>query len=142
MFLKFVTRVKWLNYGMSYNGCAFIPKHFLYICICIKHIYIYIYIWPSHFHHPQKWTIELLFKIMKSTKAWPILWTPSQPPSRYISYMYVSFLVFLKSGLSHVWMQMKFWILWNFSQVTFCQAIKETKLIFQNTSVTFWTTFL
>ena len=34
---------------------------------------------------------------------------------------------FLKFDLSHVWMQMTFWILWKFSQVIFCQAIKETK---------------
>ena len=32
--------------------------------------------WPSHFHHPQKWTIDLLFKIMESENTWKILRNP------------------------------------------------------------------
>ena len=36
--------------------------------------------WPSHFHHPQKWTIDLLFKIMEPTNKWQILRTPLPHP--------------------------------------------------------------
>ena len=31
--------------------------------------------WPSHFHHPQKLAIDLLFKIMESANTWQILRT-------------------------------------------------------------------
>ena len=97
--------------------------------------------WPSHFHHPQKWTIDLMFKIMKSANTRQFLRTPSPPPF-CVDIINVCFLSgFLKLGLSHVWMQMKFRILWKFSQVIFCQVIKETKLLFPTISVTFWTTF-
>ena len=36
--------------------------------------------WPSHFHHPQKWTIDLMFKIMKSANTWKFLRTPLPIP--------------------------------------------------------------
>ena len=36
--------------------------------------------WPSHFHHPQKWTIDLMFKIMKSANTWQFLRTPLPTP--------------------------------------------------------------
>ena len=32
--------------------------------------------WSSHFHQPQKWTIDLMFKIMESTNTWQFLRTP------------------------------------------------------------------
>ena len=32
--------------------------------------------WPSHLHHPQKWIIDLLLKIMESTNTWQILRIP------------------------------------------------------------------
>ena len=31
--------------------------------------------WPSQFHHPQKWTIDLLFKIKESANSWQIFRT-------------------------------------------------------------------
>ena len=31
--------------------------------------------WPSHFHHTQKWTIDLRFKIMESANKWQFLRT-------------------------------------------------------------------
>ena len=34
--------------------------------------------WPSHFHHPQKWTIDLL-KIMEFANTWQFLRSPSPP---------------------------------------------------------------
>ena len=84
--------------------------------------------WPSHFHHLQKWTIDLVFKIMKSANRWQFLRTPLPTPllCRHHKCMFF-FCFFLKFGLSHVWMQIKFWILWKFSQVIFRQTIKETK---------------
>ena len=36
--------------------------------------------WPSHFNHFQKWTIDLLFKIMESANTWQILRTPLFTP--------------------------------------------------------------
>ena len=87
--------------------------------------------WPSHFHDLQKGTIDLMFKIMKSENTWQILRTPlpiTHPHRFCLDIINVCFFSgFLKFGLSHVWMQMKFWILWKFSQVIFCQTIKETK---------------
>ena len=125
---------------------AFWFQTFVFFCIIIVFEVTHIWRpqkmtnkWPSHFHHPQKWTIDLMFKIMKSTNTWQFLRTPSQPPL-CVDIINVCFLSgFLKFSLSHVWMQMKFWILWKFSQVIFCQVIKETKLIFPTISVTFWT---
>ena len=32
--------------------------------------------WPSHFHHLQKWAIDLLFKIIESANTWQILRSP------------------------------------------------------------------
>ena len=84
--------------------------------------------WRSHFHHPQKLARDLLFKIMESANAWQILRTPLTSPF-CVDIINVCFfsVFFFKFGLSNVWMQMKFWILWKFSQVISCQAIKETK---------------
>ena len=90
--------------------------------------------WPSHFHDLQKGTIDLMFKIMKSENTWQILRTPlpiTHPHRFCLDIINVCFFSgFLKFGLSHVWMQMKFWILWKFSQVIFCQTIKETKQVY------------
>ena len=36
--------------------------------------------WPSHFHQPQKWTIDLMFKIMKSADTWQFLRTSLPTP--------------------------------------------------------------
>ena len=36
--------------------------------------------WPSHFHHPQKWTIDLMFKIMESENTWQFLRTTLPAP--------------------------------------------------------------
>ena len=36
--------------------------------------------WPSHFHHPQKLAIDLLFKIMESVNTWQILRIPLPTP--------------------------------------------------------------
>ena len=83
--------------------------------------------WPSHFHHPQKWTIDLMFKIMKSANTWQFLRTPFSTPFCVEIINVCFFSGFWRFGLSHVWMQMKFWILWKFSQVIFCQTVKETK---------------
>ena len=35
--------------------------------------------WPARFHHSQKWTTDLLFKIMESANTWQILRTPPLP---------------------------------------------------------------
>ena len=45
---------------------------------------------------------------------------------------------FLKFGLSHVWMEMNFWILWKFSQVIFCQAIKEIKQAYISSYISYF----
>ena len=133
-----MTRLKWLSIGR-----VLIPN------ICFFNIIIVFEVshlwhpqkrtnkWPSHFHHPAKWTIDLLFKIMESATTCQIKKNPSQPS--FCVDINLRFLSgFLKLGLSHVWIQMTFWILSKFNQVMFCQAIKETKLIFPTISVTFW----
>ena len=83
--------------------------------------------WPTRFHHLQKWTTDLLFKIMESANTWQILRTPilTHVLRRHHKCMFLS--GFLKFGLSYVWMQMKFWISWKFSQAIFYQATKEIK---------------
>ena len=117
---------------MGNIGCVLIPNFFFgyYHCLWSHPFMTTTKVankWPSHFHHPQKWTIDLLFKIIESANTWQISKNPSSPPF-CVYIINVCFLSgFLKFGLSHVWMQMKFWILWKFSQVIFCQAIKETK---------------
>ena len=35
---------------------------------------------PSHFQHPQKWTIDLMFKITESANTWQLLRTPLATP--------------------------------------------------------------
>ena len=78
--------------------------------------------WPSRFHHPQKWTIGLLFKIMESTNTWHPL-----PTLLLCGHHKRMFPFWFFKVWSVTYLQMKFWILWKFSQVIFCQAIKETK---------------
>ena len=62
-----------------------IPNNFLWILLLSLRSLIYdLYKmdnkWPSHFHHPQKWSINLLFKIMESENTWQILRTPLPTP--------------------------------------------------------------
>ena len=97
---------------------------------------------PSHFHHPSKWTRDLLFKRMESANACQILRRPLPTPLLCRHKCMFPFC-FLKIGLWNFWMQMKFWILWKFSsQFLFSQAFKETKLIFPTKSVNFLNSFL
>ena len=62
---------------------AFWFQTFVFFCIIIVFEVTHIWrpqkmtnTWPSHFHHPQKWTIDLMFKIMKSANTWQFLRTP------------------------------------------------------------------
>ena len=66
---------------------AFWFQTFGFFCIII--VFEVTHIWrpqkitntsPSHFHHPQKWTIDLMFKIMKSANTWQLLRTPLSTP--------------------------------------------------------------
>ena len=47
--------------------------------------------WPSHFHHPEKLTIDLMFKIMKSANTWQFWRTPLPAPllCRHHKYMFL-----------------------------------------------------
>ena len=84
--------------------------------------------WPSHFYYPQKLAIDLLFKIMESANTWQILRTPPSPHPFCLDMINVCFFSgFLKFGLSHVWMQMKFWLLLKFSQVTSVKLSKKPR---------------
>ena len=83
--------------------------------------------WPARFHHSQKWTTDLLFKIMESANTWQILRThlPTHFLCRHHKCMFPfwffkvwsvtclnanEILTFIKIQSSY-----------------FCQAIKETK---------------
>ena len=85
--------------------------------------------WPSHFHHPQKWTIDLLFKIMESENTWQILRTPLPTPllCRYHKCMFPFSFFKVWSVTCLNANEILVWILWKFSQVIFCPGIKETK---------------
>ena len=85
--------------------------------------------WPSHFHHPQKWTIDLLFKIMESENTWQILRNPLPTPllCRYHKCMFPFWFFKVWSVTCLNANEILVWILWKFSQVIFCPGIKETK---------------
>ena len=64
---------------------AFWFQTFVFFCIIIVFEVTHIWRpqkmtnkWPSHFHHPQKWTIDLL-KIMEFANTWQFLRSPSPP---------------------------------------------------------------
>ena len=94
--------------------------------------------WSSHLHHAPNWIIHLLFKIVESANTCQILRTSLPTP---LLRRHKCTFPFRFSKVWFVCMKMKFWILWKFNQVMFCQAIEETKLIFPTISDTFWTTF-
>ena len=93
----FVTSVKWLNYCPSYNWIKilvildafwFLTNFFVVVIVDIFVFEVTHFItstkngrkWPSHFHLPQKWVIDLLFKIMESANTCQILRTPLPAP--------------------------------------------------------------
>ena len=91
--MVFVSRVKCLSYELSYNlkfwniGRVLIPNICCFFCIIILFEVTHIWRpqkmtnkWPPHFHHPQKWTIDIMFKIMKSSNTWQFLRTPLLTP--------------------------------------------------------------
>ena len=84
---------------------------------------------PSHFHHPQKWRIDLLFKIMESENTWKILRNPLPTPllCRHHKCMFPFWFFKVWSVPCLNANQILIWFLWKFSHVIFCQAIKETK---------------
>ena len=88
--------------------------------------------WPSHFHKPQKWTIDLLFKIMESKNTWQILRNPLPTPLlyRYHKCMFPFWFFKIWSVTCLNTNGILILILWKFSQFIFCQAIKETKQVY------------
>ena len=85
--------------------------------------------WPSHFHHPQKWTIDLLFKITESENTWKILRNPlpTHLLCRYHKCMFPFWFFKVWSVTCLNANEILVWILWKFSQVICCPGIKETK---------------
>ena len=87
--------------------------------------------WPSHFHHPQNWTIDLMFKIMKSTNTWQFLRAPLSIPF-CVEFINACFLSgFLKFGQSHVWMQMNFEFYENSVKLSSVKLSKKPSSYFQ-----------
>ena len=121
-----------LNWNFGNIECVLIPKtFFLYYCLW-GHLFMTSTKngkkWPSHLHHPQKWTTYLSFKIMESTvNTWQILRTPLLTPllcrHHKCIFPFWFFIVWSVTCLNanEILDYMKF------NQVIFCQAVKETK---------------
>ena len=86
-----------LNLKFREYRTRFFSKHF-FCCIIIVFEVTHIWrpqkmtnTWPSHFHHPEKSTIDLMFKIMKSANTWQFLRTPLPAPllCGHHKYMYL-----------------------------------------------------
>ena len=113
---------------------AFWFQTFVFFCIIIVFEVTHIWrpqkmtiTWPSHFHHPQKWTIDLMFKIMKSISTWQVLRTPLPTPLLCRHHKCMFLFWFFKVWSVTCLNANEFWILWKFNQIIFCQTIKETK---------------
>ena len=99
--------------------------------------------WRSHFHHPQKLAIDILFKIMESANAWQILRTPLTTSllCRHHKCMF-PFWVFLCLVCHMSECKWNFEFYENSVKLSSVKLSKKpSKLIFPTISVTFWTTF-
>ena len=113
---------------------AFWFQTFVFFCIIIVFEVTHIWrlqkmtsTWPSHFHHPQKWTIDLMFKIMKSANTWQFLRT-SLPTPLLCRHHKCVFLFWLFKVCSVTSLNANG--IFNFMKIQssyFCQTIKETK---------------
>ena len=91
--LRFVLQ---LNLTFWEYRTRFDSKHFFFFCIIVfevTHIWHSQKItntWSSPFHDPQKWTIDLMFKLMKSANTWQYLRTslPTSLLCRHYKYMF------------------------------------------------------
>ena len=84
--------------------------------------------WPSHFHHPQKLAIDLLFKIMESANTWQILRIPPLPTPLLFRHDKCMFLFWFFKVWSVTCLNANEILTFIKIQSSyFCQAIKETK---------------
>ena len=74
---------------MKFNILGILDAFWFQLCFfCIVIVFEVTHIWRPqkmtntwpHFHHPQKWTIDLMLKIMKSANTWQFLRTPLTTP--------------------------------------------------------------
>ena len=130
-----MARVKWLSYRMSYNQLKLweywtrLWRPGVYGVTHLWRPQNMANKWPSLFQHPQKWAIDLLFKIMESENTWQILRNPLPTPllCRYHKCMFPFWFFKVWSVTCLNANEILVWILWKFSQVIFCQAINKTK---------------
>ena len=99
--------------------------------------------WPSHFHHLQKWTIDLVFKIMKSANRWQFLRTPLPTPLLCRHHKCMFLFCFFWSLVFHMSeCKLNFEFYENSVKLSSVKLSKKpSKLIFSTMLVPFWTTF-
>ena len=125
-------RVKWLSYGMYVSNIKILGifRHISIPNICL---FWYYCLWGHRFMMPTKNDQQMIPSLPPSTeminrsiisKEWNLQTRDKfqEPPTPFcVDVINVCSLSgFLRFSLSHAWMLMKFWILWRFSQATFC----------------------